>query len=833
MEDPWGGDPWSTADDGNALHPDAAAAAAKLGLPTAPRQAHFAADGGSRGSSPRRVLAAPWGRELEDPDDAWGGWNAGAESPGWGRSPGIKPAAGAAVREPSPDPWGGLGSTKRTDVEEEPSGRREERTADSAISLGEDDTQRRDTYNDGKVRRSSSIDERAHDIWGVDVSAVLKEAAASDPADGPGEVVDEIAKPDTSEKLTCGEDGSREVATSDEPLEEDRKPSKVQELVEMFDGIAHRNAASSEALSTSTKEPTAIAVDTDVALQVPDIQVAEAFDEELQHEGMAGSEDNEEVDKSAPEPTAGDEDQKPLPDTEQRVDSGSRLKLPPVPFPIDLTQLDRLFPSTPSTSVDPEPVPDVIIDDTFASVSERKAWYHVSRFGSIRKYNGGGGGDDDDGYVRVSWAGSHVRDKTLRIVRRWMEEDSIGGRVVLGRRLGAGGGGNLFNWDSEAPPVEIGELLRAKKSKGAAAGVGGHGRQASAVVRGSVMSPTEPAFAWSSSSLPSSPLAARQPELMPMPDAAEHKQSQDAPPVEPKQSLERPASLQLPRPPEATPATRQPLSPLTQSHPVANDDTTAEEEDEDEDDEWGEMVSPETAAQPEPSSTAPSLPAPLDVNASHTTTIAAAAATPLDRASVIPPDDTDESTLLPSTEIHIKAAPSRTPNDPWAAQDSDWHDSSSSSSAEEEEGESQHTLVTTITHGAPSSSDLDPWDTSATAASPLPVHGAPEAGTPKPAAAAATRRSPVQEPPTPSLGPSNPADTPFPLPPASTTTTTTAATASLATRQTATTTKPTIAAAAAAVAAAPPAPGANPPIADDQLVADILRNLPDLSYMLH
>ncbi|GJN75484.1 hypothetical protein PLICBS_009586 [Purpureocillium lilacinum] len=784
MEDPWGGDPWSTTTDddnhdshSNALQP-VSAAAVKLDLPAAPRQAHFAAEGSSRGGSPRRVSPAPWGRALEEEEeDAWGGWNAGAESPGWGRSPGLRPAEGGAVaREASPDPWGGLAAAR---VEEE-----EGRTADSAISLGEDGSRRYDAERDGKARGPGSVDVHAHDIWGVEEEIPAKDATRSDHVSEPDEVLEEATEPDLSERPTSPNgDDIQGAATPEEPPEADRKPSKVQELVEMFDGIAHRSASSTEPPSTPQREPTENAEDQDAALEVPGIQVTEALDteapdEEHQHAILDSPEHKEVLERPKSESPAKDDDREPLSETEERATShGSKPKLAPVPFPIDLSQLDRLFPSTPSTSIDPEPVSDVIIGDTFSSVSERKAWYRVSRFGSLRKYNGGG--DDDDGYVRVSWPGSHVRDETLRIVRRWMEEDSIGGRVVLGRRLGAGGA-NMFNWDSEAPPVEIGELLRAKKQKGGVARAAhghGHGRQASEVVKGSIMSPTEPAFAWSSS-LPSSPLAARPPE----PIHIEEQKSDSGPPPEPKQSLERPASLQLPRPPDSIPKIRQPPSPLTQTHPVVPD-TAAEEEEED--DEWGEMVSSPTTTQPVSFGASSSLSAALEVNGSDTPP-----APTLDQASVLPPDDTDKSTLLQSTEIHIKAAPTRADkNDPWAAEDSDSHSSSSAD-------ESQHTLVTT-TQGGVSNSDFDLWETTTAAAaakaSPTHIDDAPNP-TPKQAPTPAQKSPSLTQPPSISTPPAQPSIT-------------------------------------------SPTPQQHPTgitsSADQDLVANILRNLPDLSYMLH
>lgn len=77
-----------------------------------------------------------------------------------------------------------------------------------------------------------------------------------------------------------------------------------------------------------------------------------------------------------------------------------------------------------------------------------------------------------------------------------MEEDSITGRVVLGRRLG-GSGAVMFNWNSTAP-AEIGEFL------------GRHSRNSSMTVKSAAPSPTASSFGWASS-VPSSPVVARHP----------------------------------------------------------------------------------------------------------------------------------------------------------------------------------------------------------------------------------------------------------------------------------------------------------------------------------
>lgn len=153
--------------------------------------------------------------------------------------------------------------------------------------------------------------------------------------------------------------------------------------------------------------------------------------------------------------------------------SGATSQLTALPcYPIDLSHLEDLFPGTRPSSVQPESLPDTIVDDTFTSIAQRKAWYRISRFGSIRKHNHGG---DGEAHVRVSWKDSHTRKAVLTTVRRWMEEDSLGGRVLLGRRLGHASA-SMFNWDLKAPGVQIGELLSQKRGKS-------HARQAPATPR--------------------------------------------------------------------------------------------------------------------------------------------------------------------------------------------------------------------------------------------------------------------------------------------------------------------------------------------------------------
>ncbi|PHH63381.1 hypothetical protein CDD81_5982 [Ophiocordyceps australis] len=157
-----------------------------------------------------------------------------------------------------------------------------------------------------------------------------------------------------------------------------------------------------------------------------------------------------------------DSAQDALPTTgEQQVTTPTTLKTPPeasVSFSIDLSHLDSIFPTCPAPPSPPpaEPLPTSIPQDSFTTVAERKAWYRISRLGSLRKHRDA----KDDSYVRVRWAGSQVREHTLDIVRRWKDEDTRG-QSKSGVRSGGGAVG--FNWDVVSPPVEIGKLLQQER----------------------------------------------------------------------------------------------------------------------------------------------------------------------------------------------------------------------------------------------------------------------------------------------------------------------------------------------------------------------------------
>ncbi|KAM0518408.1 hypothetical protein ACHAPE_004171 [Trichoderma viride] len=562
MEDPWGS-PW------------AADSPAKIELPAAPQNAHFSADSlfprrNSRSPAPSRSPG------FED-DDAWGGWNGGGaadgsasgkESPGWGRSPGLKPLQVApSVRSLSPDPWKEvalqrLDTTTLEKEDRESRARRASETSgdgrvvDSAISLGEGhQLQREDNLKSGIPAVVPSLDvDTTEDAWGVEVAP---EAPAPDgiPAiqleEPDSSPVIEIPVLDVKQEEHYTEPGEQ-LFTADEPVQKEDAisiPNGVDTKEE--EPIAAVQAIDDAAVVPEPKgdqPPPPINIET---VTEPQHQLQESRDEIP--ESPAVSETKE---LKSPSPTLQSQP------AEQEQEIPWVLKDLGISYPVDLTKLDDLFPSTPAIAVEAELVPDVIIDDTFASNSERKAWYRISRFGSKRKHDSG----DDDNYIRVGWSGSQIRDRTTQTVRRWMEEDSITGRVVLGRRLG-GSGAVMFNWNSTAP-VEIGEFL------------GRHSRNSSMTVKSAAPSPTASSFGWASS-VPSSPAVARHPLANEFQNPDEREAQSPIEPKEPKVDSAR-HSFALEPPPLhtrghiPTPIKIPPTLPISQ--------------DEDGDDDWGEMM---------------------------------------------------------------------------------------------------------------------------------------------------------------------------------------------------------------------------------------------------
>lgn len=258
-----------------------------------------------------------------------------------------------------------------------------------------------------------------------------------------------------------------------------------------------------------------------------------------------------------------------------------------IKFPVDLSGLDKLFPDAPQFQEgDMQSLSDVydgIITDSFTTVDERKMWYRVSRYGSMRKHNSG----DDENYHRVSWQSSEVRTDLMKIVRRWMEEGSFSGGPTLvgGKRT------SVFNWGSSSAPVNLEQVFARKP-------LASHSRTSSTVSRAHAPSPSVgslnsivsgrkmsgdsisvtapspiPSFGWSTASPAySSSTISRfnSTSIAQKPPLQESKLKKVLPPI----------AIAPPPPVSAVPA--------VQASPTQ--DTSNRNDTDDEDDDWGDMV---------------------------------------------------------------------------------------------------------------------------------------------------------------------------------------------------------------------------------------------------
>ncbi|KFA55028.1 hypothetical protein S40293_03541 [Stachybotrys chartarum IBT 40293] len=568
MEDPWDS-PWTSN------------SPPKIDLPTPPPSAHFSLENHNHSQQQQRAPAirSPW-----EEDDAWGGWNdaaSGREGDAWTRrrSPSLRPSSGATSRQPSPSPWGSF-----TKIDHEP----KQETSGDKINVGNGTKSKKPFDSVGSLGRELRQDEpssRIPDDTIPDAQDATTAGVRQEPQTVPGEK--RARSPELVAAQVADTINSPSEASIDIPKRQKSpsQASKVQVLVDHYDGIAKRNVSSASLTKPAVDEAQVREEDGVSAKVDPDPDDTPKLPiNHWEAQNGAASALEETNDDAIPhgEEKAGDTS---FEFEEPRAQSRRPLAQARMHFDIDMSKVDDLFPNTDADFPPPEPVPDVVIDDTFASISERKAWYRISRFGSIRRHNYG----DDENYSTVAWNKSEVRNKAIRIVRRWMEEDSIAGRVVLGRRTGAVGAA-MFNWDSKAPSVEIGELLAR------------HSRDVSVSSKVTEASPTLPAFGWSQT--PSTPTGTppNRPHL------AQHARTASANLAVSSQPIASPAkqrfSLQAP---PVKPQTKWDAAPTTQTngHAVENppptpvqDGSASQKADKtiippyeaDEDDEWGDMV---------------------------------------------------------------------------------------------------------------------------------------------------------------------------------------------------------------------------------------------------
>ncbi|CZT43207.1 uncharacterized protein RSE6_03206 [Rhynchosporium secalis] len=125
-----------------------------------------------------------------------------------------------------------------------------------------------------------------------------------------------------------------------------------------------------------------------------------------------------------------------------------------VEYAFEASKLESIFSSsTPQSTSENIFIPDLVPSDNFTSAEQRKIWHRISRYGTKRKHDNG----NDENYVRAGWKPSTVREDTLKIVSRWIEEDRISGRVVLG---GGSKGSTVFGWNNpKAPAVPLSDVF--------------------------------------------------------------------------------------------------------------------------------------------------------------------------------------------------------------------------------------------------------------------------------------------------------------------------------------------------------------------------------------
>ncbi|KAJ4373733.1 hypothetical protein N0V86_007876 [Didymella sp. IMI 355093] len=295
-------------------------------------------------------------------------------------------------------------------------------------------------------------------------------------------------------------------------------------------------------------------------------------------------------------------------------------------FSCDKALLNQLFPLGEETARKLEDHGDPIF-----STSARKAWYRLTREQTMREFNHG---ENDDNYVRVTWTNSNVRDEVNKVVARWAREDRISGTGPGARAS--------FYWDTAAPAEAKAPFnhLRTHSSVPAT--------KTALPARQSLpplATSQSVAFDWSSpaSADPwkiespaqqstSSPLTIKNPTVAKLQRQEDRSVSVDLTPSQPDQTAQRRTATVSPPAPETKAVANLISPPITQPTAEATDSWANLDSFEpssistvepartpvDEDDDWGEMVQTPTLPTPQqldpfpqPSTTSDTLPSPL------------------------------------------------------------------------------------------------------------------------------------------------------------------------------------------------------------------------------
>lgn len=637
-QSPWATDDdgfadWASADPGLTLPPTALAASPSPG---------WSVWGGENGVNTSQTHLSSRAREgsLGQPSPTL--WPA-ATSPGLQPTKTVSRRSSARslslFRQPSPDPWSTEFSQNRLSLPAAVHNNSTDYLPFSALESHDEEpepaatapkTNGEPTISDSKPPEDPIDDATAH-------------ATADDsPEPGEGHTQDPSNSPTLSRHSSLSDDSHHDDRPPESPItsmDEDakdrpvvtRRPStKIQELVHMYDDLTKKTDQTLLTPDTaggrlrSTSRSTSIRSSrTDDASDFGDF-------EDAREEGVARPSRKSSLAGSPRRPISRSGRVRSLSKTSLRKSSAAtptqpapspifeevsskfnelRQKFGPVKFDVSLDSVDILFdveklnreqPSAKDYSLD---AIDGIIKDSFSSVSERKTWYRVSRPGPLRKHNMG----DDENYRRVTWAGSKVREEVTTVVRRWMEENSYGGRPTIGGGSAPKSGG--FNWDakSKAEPLSFDQIFGKRKSvqplKPATTPLPrplslqpeptkpGHSRNSSAGVKSlpprSPLSipepPPGPAFGWSTgANCSSTPTASPRPSSQYVRPSLDMQSTRSA--LSRTSSMHDPesrSSLQLAPPPTA-PTLMTSTEALTPSVAIIADD--------DEDEEWGDMV---------------------------------------------------------------------------------------------------------------------------------------------------------------------------------------------------------------------------------------------------